>query len=178
VAYPGILRVLRAEIKSQASQYLTQHCKKFNITTSTTTRIAVLPWALGPMLRRRAPLTRYTLQHNTTSKIKGLIWNQRCHFKLVTTSILKILKQTEQLRISAYNQFLTILLNIPSLSCGLFCQLPRFHVSFWLRLFLVDVSYNAANVRNGKCLHVACLHDQNKNGFFGGPAFIQPIRAT
>jgi len=22
-----------------------------------------------------------------------------------------------------------------------------------------------------------CLHDQNKGGFFGGPAFIQPIRA-
>jgi len=26
-------------------------------------------------------------------------------------------------------------------------------------------------------LNIACLHDQNKNGFFGGPAFIQPIRA-
>jgi len=26
------------------------------------------------------------------------------------------------------------------------------------------------------CLFIACLHDQNKNGFFGGPAFIQPIR--
>jgi len=25
--------------------------------------------------------------------------------------------------------------------------------------------------------HLACLHDQNKSGFFGGPAFIQPIRA-
>jgi len=25
--------------------------------------------------------------------------------------------------------------------------------------------------------HIACLHDQNKNGFFGGPAFIQLIRA-
>jgi len=24
---------------------------------------------------------------------------------------------------------------------------------------------------------LACLHDQNKGGFFGGPAFIQPIRA-
>jgi len=24
---------------------------------------------------------------------------------------------------------------------------------------------------------LACLHDQNKNGFFRGPAFIQPIRA-
>jgi len=23
---------------------------------------------------------------------------------------------------------------------------------------------------------LACLHDQNKSGFFGGPAFIQPIR--
>jgi len=23
----------------------------------------------------------------------------------------------------------------------------------------------------------ACLHDQNKSGFFGGPAFIQPVRA-
>jgi len=23
---------------------------------------------------------------------------------------------------------------------------------------------------------IACLHDQNKSGFFGGPAFIQPIR--
>jgi len=23
----------------------------------------------------------------------------------------------------------------------------------------------------------ACLHDQNKRGFFGGPVFIQPIRA-
>jgi len=22
-----------------------------------------------------------------------------------------------------------------------------------------------------------CLHDQNKSGFFGGPAFFQPIRA-
>jgi len=26
-------------------------------------------------------------------------------------------------------------------------------------------------------LQLACLHDQNKSGFFGGPAFIQPIRA-
>jgi len=25
--------------------------------------------------------------------------------------------------------------------------------------------------------YTACLHDQNKSGFFGGPAFIQPIRA-
>jgi len=25
--------------------------------------------------------------------------------------------------------------------------------------------------------YLACLHDQNKSGFFGGPAFIQPIRA-
>jgi len=24
---------------------------------------------------------------------------------------------------------------------------------------------------------LACLHDQNRSGFFGGPAFIQPIRA-
>jgi len=24
---------------------------------------------------------------------------------------------------------------------------------------------------------IASLHDQNKSGFFGGPAFIQPIRA-
>jgi len=24
--------------------------------------------------------------------------------------------------------------------------------------------------------YIACLHDQNKSGFFGGPAFIQPIR--
>jgi len=26
-------------------------------------------------------------------------------------------------------------------------------------------------------LFTACLHDQNKSGFFGGPAFFQPIRA-
>jgi len=26
--------------------------------------------------------------------------------------------------------------------------------------------------------YVACVHDQNKSGFFGGPAFIQPIRAV
>jgi len=26
--------------------------------------------------------------------------------------------------------------------------------------------------------YLACLHDQNKRGFFEGPAFIQPIRAT
>jgi len=25
---------------------------------------------------------------------------------------------------------------------------------------------------------LACLHDQNKSGFFGGPAFFQPIRAA
>jgi len=25
--------------------------------------------------------------------------------------------------------------------------------------------------------YIACLHDQNKSDFFGGPAFIQPIRA-
>jgi len=25
--------------------------------------------------------------------------------------------------------------------------------------------------------HLACLHDHNISGFFGGPAFIQPIRA-
>jgi len=25
--------------------------------------------------------------------------------------------------------------------------------------------------------HLTCLHDQNKSGFFGGSAFIQPIRA-
>jgi len=24
---------------------------------------------------------------------------------------------------------------------------------------------------------LACLHDQNKSGFYGGPAFIRPIRA-
>jgi len=24
--------------------------------------------------------------------------------------------------------------------------------------------------------HLGCLHDQNKSGFFGGPAFIQRIR--
>jgi len=28
-----------------------------------------------------------------------------------------------------------------------------------------------------KSVLVACLHDQNKSGFFGGPAFIQPFRA-
>jgi len=26
-------------------------------------------------------------------------------------------------------------------------------------------------------LVIACLHEQNKSGFFTGPAFIQPIRA-
>jgi len=26
-------------------------------------------------------------------------------------------------------------------------------------------------------IYIACLHDQNKSGFFGWPAFIQPIRA-
>jgi len=26
-------------------------------------------------------------------------------------------------------------------------------------------------------VQLACLHDQNKSGFFGGPAFIQSIRA-
>jgi len=26
--------------------------------------------------------------------------------------------------------------------------------------------------------HIDGLHDQNKSGFFGGPTFIQPIRAT
>jgi len=26
-------------------------------------------------------------------------------------------------------------------------------------------------------LYLECLHDQNKSGFFGGPAYIQPIRA-
>jgi len=26
--------------------------------------------------------------------------------------------------------------------------------------------------------HIACLHDQNKSGFFGGPAFIQPIKSN
>jgi len=25
-------------------------------------------------------------------------------------------------------------------------------------------------------LHLAGLHDQNKSGFYGGPAFFQPIR--
>jgi len=25
--------------------------------------------------------------------------------------------------------------------------------------------------------HLACLHDQNKSGFFGGQAFFHPIRA-
>jgi len=25
-------------------------------------------------------------------------------------------------------------------------------------------------------VQLACLHDQNKSGFFGGPAFFQPIR--
>jgi len=25
--------------------------------------------------------------------------------------------------------------------------------------------------------YIAYLHDQNKSGFFGGPTFIQPIRA-
>jgi len=25
--------------------------------------------------------------------------------------------------------------------------------------------------------YIACLHDQRKSGFFGGPAFFQPIRA-
>jgi len=24
---------------------------------------------------------------------------------------------------------------------------------------------------------LACFHDQNKSGFFGGPTFIQPIKA-
>jgi len=26
-------------------------------------------------------------------------------------------------------------------------------------------------------MDIACLHNQNKSGFFGVPAFIQPIRA-
>jgi len=25
---------------------------------------------------------------------------------------------------------------------------------------------------------LACLHDQHKSGFFGGPAFIQPIKSN
>jgi len=25
--------------------------------------------------------------------------------------------------------------------------------------------------------YIACLHDQNKSGFFGGPDFFQPIEA-
>jgi len=36
---------------------------------------------------------------------------------------------------------------------------------FWF----IDISFVA--------LLLACLHDHNKSGFLGGPAFIQPIRA-
>jgi len=31
--------------------------------------------------------------------------------------------------------------------------------------------------KTNKNVILACLHDQNKSGFFGGPAFFQPIRA-
>jgi len=31
--------------------------------------------------------------------------------------------------------------------------------------------------RSSKHIYIACLHDQNISGFFGGPAFFQPIKA-
>jgi len=36
---------------------------------------------------------------------------------------------------------------------------------------------NKAVFRGNTKLDIVCLHDQNKSGFFGGPAFSQPIRA-
>jgi len=37
------------------------------------------------------------------------------------------------------------------------------------------LQYNSTD----NCLYqlIACLHDENKNGFYGGPALNQPIRA-
>jgi len=32
-------------------------------------------------------------------------------------------------------------------------------------------------VNSNLCTFIACLHNQNKSDFFGGPALIQPIRA-
>jgi len=47
-----------------------------------------------------------------------------------------------------------------------------------------EVGALAQSREDGHCSHVTperilitCLHDQNKSGLFGGPAFIQPIRA-
>jgi len=36
--------------------------------------------------------------------------------------------------------------------------------------------YSYTNEEDPYSTLLACLHDQNKSGFFEGPAFIQPIR--
>jgi len=51
-----------------------------------------------------------------------------------------------------------------------------------ISLLLTDAdSRDVDEVRNAHArvpdnAYLACLHDQNKSGFFGGPTFIQPIR--
>jgi len=52
-------------------------------------------------------------------------------------------------------------------SCFLICWLP-FHAIHLAKFIGIHTAVSA---------YLACLHDQNKSGFSGGPAFIQPIRA-
>jgi len=42
---------------------------------------------------------------------------------------------------------------------------------------LVETVFFSTFIGKKLSILLACLHDQNKSGFFGGPAFIQPIRA-
>jgi len=40
-----------------------------------------------------------------------------------------------------------------------------------------ELSTRTRGTRVNLSAYIACLHDQNKNGFFGGPAFFQRIRS-
>jgi len=51
-----------------------------------------------------------------------------------------------------------------SVSC-IWVSLININYNFLFRLILFKASF------------IACLHVQNKSGYFGGPAFIQPIKA-
>jgi len=74
--------------------------------------------------------------------------------------------------------------SFPSLiSMKLFCEFEFSSENFIITSIFKRESYFHFNVTHltfimliSRWEQIACLHDQNKNGFFGGPAFIQPIR--
>jgi len=74
------------------------------------------------------------------------------------------------------NGDLTLLVTLPT-STAISLDTDRYH--FFLTIPIFEVKSRTDNI-TGPIIErslLACLHDQNKSGIFGRPAFIQPIRA-